>query len=218
VGIAPVWTNAITRADYSSLSPRDLDLEVGDRRSARAREQVLSPAGLVVEERDGMLEVCTRDGQWRFDIIAFNEHHLIAESYARFSPVASAPRTPRVAIDDLVIGRASWRVATAEIAWPKLEHPAARFLGARRWARELELPRHVFVRTSNEVKPLYIDVASTIYIEMLAKLLRESPDASLSEMLPTIEDAWVLDREGNRYSGELRIAAVDPVRWRPERV
>jgi Lantibiotic dehydratase, N terminus len=214
VCIAPVWSKAVTRGDYYSLSPRDLDLESGETRSARPRAQVLSTGELVIDEHDGVPEVRTRDGARRFDLIAFLEHHLIAESYAWFSPVAPAPRTPRVTIDDVVIARATWRIAPAELAWPALEEPTARFVAARRWARSLGMPRWVFVKTPEEVKPVYVDFDSTIYVEMLAKQLRGASAASLSEMLPTAEQAWVLDAGGAHYAAELRIAAVDPEPWR----
>jgi hypothetical protein len=36
-------------------------------------------------------------------------------------------------------------------------------------------------------------------------------------MLPGIADSWVADATGERYTAELRIAAVDPTRWQPER-
>jgi hypothetical protein len=213
-GIAPVWSKAITRGDYYSLSPRDFDLEQGDTRSARPRAQVLSIGELVVDERDDRLEVRTRDGAARFDIIAFLEHHLIAESYAWFSPIAPAAFTPRVTIDDVVIARATWRVVPAELAWPALDDAAARFVAGRRWARALGLPRWVFAKTPEEVKPVYVDFDSTIYVELLAKQLRGASAASLSEMLPTAADAWVIDAAGARYTAELRIAAVDPEPWR----
>ncbi|HEU4733131.1 MAG TPA: lantibiotic dehydratase [Kofleriaceae bacterium] len=218
VCIAPVWSKAVTRGDYYSLLPGDLDLEVGETRSARPRAQVVSGAQLVVEERDGALEVVTRDGARRFDVIAFLEHHLIAESFGAFSPVAPAPWTPRVTIDGVVIARETWRVAPAELAWPALEAPAARFVAARRWARSLGMPRWVFVKTPEEVKPVYVDFDSTIYVEMLAKQLRGASAAALSEMLPATEDAWIVDAAGERYTGELRIAAVDPEPWRPAAV
>jgi hypothetical protein len=213
VCIAPVWSKAVTRGDYYSLSPRDLDLENGDTRSARPRAQVLSTGELVIEARDAGLEVRTRDGARRFDVIAFLEHHLIAESFSSFSPIAPAPWTPRVTIDDVVIARATWRVAPAELEWPALADPAARFAAARRWARSLGLPRWVFVKTPEEVKPVYVDLDSTVYTEMLAKLLRGASSAALSEMLPTVDDAWVVDAAGARYTAELRIAAVDPEPW-----
>jgi hypothetical protein len=215
VCIAPVWSKAVTRGDYYSLSPHDLDLESGDTRSARPRDHVLGVGALVVDERDGQVEVRTRDGSRCFDLIAFLEHHLIAESFSAFSPIAPAPRTPRVTIDGVVIARATWRIAPEELAWPALKEPAGRFAGARAWARTLGMPRWVFVKTAEEVKPVYVDFDSTIYIEMLAKQLRSASSAWLSEMLPTVDDAWVIDAAGARYTAELRIAAVDPVPWQP---
>jgi hypothetical protein len=215
VCVAPVWSKAVTRGDYYSLTPRDLDLETGETRSARPRPQVLAIADLVIEERAGALEVRTRDGAWRFDAIAFLEHHLIAESFGAFSPIAPAPWTPRVTIDDVVIARAAWRVVPAELAWPALEDRAARFAEARRWARSLGMPRWMFVKTAEEVKPVYVDLDSAIYVELLAKQLRGASAATLSEMLPAVDEAWVTDAGGARYTAELRIAAVDPEPWRP---
>jgi hypothetical protein len=216
VCIAPVWSKAVTRGDYYSLSPHDLDLETADTRSARPRSQVVAVSELVVEERAGRLEVRTRDGARRFDVIAFMEHHLIAESFAAFSPLAPAPHTPRVTIDDAVIARETWRIAPAELAWPALREPVERFVAARRWARSLGMPRWLFVKTAEEVKPVYVDLDSTVYVELLAKLLRGASAATLSEMLPAFDELWVTDADGARYTAELRIAAVDPVAW-PER-
>jgi len=217
VCIAPVWSKAVTRGDYYSLSPRDLDLEVGDTRSARPRAQVVATAELVIEERDGALEIRTRDGARQFDVIAFLEHHLIAESFSAFSPVAPAPWTPRVTVDGVVFARETWRVAPAELGWPVLEDAAARFVAARRWARSLGMPRWVFIKTAEEVKPVYVDFDSTVYVEVLAKQLRGASAASLSEMLPAPQDVWVVDAAGARYTAELRVAAVDPEHWRPDR-
>ncbi|MBC7978644.1 MAG: lantibiotic dehydratase, partial [Myxococcales bacterium] len=89
-------------------------------------------------------------------------------------------------------------------------------VAARRWARALGLPRRVFVKTPEEVKPAYVDFDSTVYVELLAKYLRGASAAALSEMLPAVEEAWVIDADGARYTAELRIAALDPEPWRPE--
>jgi hypothetical protein len=215
--IAPTWSKAITRADYYSMSPRDLDLETGITRSARPRSHVLSAAQLVVEERAGFLEVATRDGAHRFDIIAFLEHHLIAESYSAFSPVAPGPHTPRIAIDDVVIARESWHPPLDQLGWVKLDDPAARFMGCRIWRHSLGLPRHFFIKTPEETKPVFIDTDSPIFVELLAKQLRNASAVAFSEMLPTIDDSWVLDARGERYTAELRLAAVDPIRWESQR-
>jgi hypothetical protein len=169
-----------------------------------------------VDEVDDRLEVRTRDGRQRFDIIAFLEHHLIAESYAAWSPLAPAPTTPRVSIDDVVIVRATWRVTPSDLEWPRLDAAVDRFVAAQRWARSLGLPRWVFVKTPEEQKPVYVDFSSPVYVDMLAKQLRMASAAAFTEMLPTVEQTWVRDASGARYTSELRVAAVDPERWQPE--
>ncbi|MDB4961943.1 MAG: hypothetical protein JWP01_1942 [Myxococcales bacterium] len=209
--IAPVWSKAVSRADYYSISRHDLDLENGVTRSARPRTQVVAVSELVVERGELGLQVRTRDGVHCFDIIAFLEHHLIAESYAVFSPIAGAPHTPRVTIDDVVIARETWRILPSELSWLTVEVPVERFIAARRWAKSLGLPRWVFVKTPEEVKPVYVDLDLGIYVEILARMLRGASSAWLSEMLPSIEQAWVVDRDGARYTSELRVATVDPL-------
>ncbi len=218
IGVVPVWSKAITRGDSFSISPDDLDLEAGDTVSARPRAQVLVQSELVVTEVSGRLEVQTRDGRHRFDIIAFLEQHLIAESFAAFSPIGRSAHVPRIAIDELVIARETWQVEPATLAWPALEHPHERYLGARRWARALGLPRWVFAKTPEEVKPVFVDFASTVYVEMLAKQLRGATAATFSEMLPSVGESWVVDAAGEHYTSELRIAARDPEAWQPAQV
>jgi hypothetical protein len=215
-GVVPVWSKAITRGDSFSVSPGDFDLEVGDTVSPRARAQVLVQSELVVVDVDGSLEVQTRDQRQRFDIIAFLEQHLIAESFAEFAPIAHVGHTPRIVIDQVVLSRETWQIVPGELAWPALEHPHERYLGARRWAQQLGLPRWVFAKTPEEVKPVFVDFASTVYVEMLAKQLRGASAASFSEMLPTIDESWVRDAADERYTAELRIAALDPEAWRPQ--
>ncbi len=212
--VAPVWTKSVTRGDYWSMSERDFDLENGTTVSGRPRSHVIEARELELELRDGNLEVVTRDRRVRFDIIQFVEQHLIAESFSAFSMLPHGDHSPRVQLDQLVVARETWRVQTTEIAWPAHKDAHLRFLGAQRWARALGLPRWVFARTPEEIKPMYVDFASSIYVEMLAKLLRAAASATFSEMLPTLDQLWTVDAEGQHYTSELRIAAIDPEPWR----
>jgi hypothetical protein len=204
--IAPVWTKAISNADYYSPSPRDHDVETGDTLSARPRDHVLGVGELVVERRASSLVVRTRDGKHAFDIITFLEQHLIAESYAAFSLLPSPPYQPRIAIDDLIIARETWRVATSELTWLALDG-AERHLAALGWAAERGLPRWVFVRTPAEVKPVFVDLASPILVELMIRMLQGAERATFSEMLPDLDHAWLTDGR-ETYTSELRIAAV----------
>lgn len=99
-------------------------------------------------------------------------------------------------------------------AWGRSE--CERFAEARRLRHELGLPRRVFVKVPIERKPFFVDFDSPVYVNILARHARHtaertSPETSIvvSEMLPTPDTAWLADSGGNRYTGELRIVAVD---------
>src|SRR5205085_1931106 len=92
---------------------------------------------------------------------------------------------------------------------------------ARRWMRTHNMPRWVFVRTTTEKKPFYVDFDSPTTLDAFARAVRrtaESPYADahikVTEMLPDPQQIWLLDREGQHYTSELRIVAVDRQDWR----
>jgi hypothetical protein len=207
--IAPVWSDRRTRADFYSLSGHDYDLEVGRARSWRARSQVVSESELVVEATGNGLVVTTLDGRVSFDVIAFVEHHLIAESYAHFQLLPARAHSPRVTIDETAIARETWRIDPKACDFPAGKTIADRFLLARRFAARLGLPRRVFVRIPEETKPVYIDFDAPVLVEALAKLARRASAMTLVEMLPGVESCWLLDVQGRAYTSELRLAAVD---------
>jgi hypothetical protein len=115
----------------------------------------------------------------------------------------------------LVISRETWRFSAAELEFAFEKEDSQRFLGATRWARRTGLPRFVFFKAAGEVKPSYCDFHSPIYVRMMAKAIRRaaglSPDQSITvtEMLPGPGEVWLPDREGNLYTSELRLVAVD---------
>jgi hypothetical protein len=73
-----------------------------------------------------------------------------------------------------------------------------------------------------EIKPIYVDFASPIYVELLAKLVRRTKEAgggesareqvTVAEMLPGPDQVWLADAADQRYTSELRIAALDLLR------
>ncbi len=78
------------------------------------------------------------------------------------------------------------------------------------------MPRFVFVKTPVERKPFYVDFHSPVYVDMLARSVRRARDGkqadqtiTVVEMVPDINQTWLLDAEGNSYTNELRIVAVD---------
>jgi len=133
-----------------------------------------------------------------------------------FDIIRRSSHTPRISIDRLVICRESWRFIPAELAFADCAGEADRFIGARRWAHIHGIPRYVFVKTPTEKKPFFVDFDSVIGVELFAKAIRRAtasdmPEVSITitEMLPDPSQTWLLDREGQRYTCELRIVAVD---------
>ncbi|HYP28708.1 MAG TPA: lantibiotic dehydratase, partial [Blastocatellia bacterium] len=81
------------------------------------------------------------------------------------------------------------------------------------------LPRQVFVKSPAEQKPFYVDFDSPVLVSLLSKAVRQGERKgagdggggmiTMTEMLPGPEQAWLPDAEGNLYTSELRIVAID---------
>src|SRR5262249_12632788 len=150
-------------------------------RSVRPRAQVLRTGELVVADEDGGLRVRTRDRAHAFDVIAFFEQHLIAESFAHYSLLAPRPHTPRIRIDEVVVQRESWRLTREELAFAHEETPFQRMVAAQRLAQERRLPRRLFVKVPEELKPCFIDLDSPAFMELGARVLRRATAATFTE-------------------------------------
>jgi hypothetical protein len=215
-GIAPVESKAhASRADNSSVARHDVHLEIGATRSWRSRDQVVAIADLVVERVDGRLTATTIDRRHRFDILSFFDQDLTFAAAGGFGLISGGTHTPRITIDRMVVVREGWRFAREELPFASAPTPADRLIGAQRWRAAHGLPRFLFARVQSEPKPLYIDLASSIYVDILAKLVRGAPTLRVTEMLPTHDQNWLSDDAGRRYASELRFAVLDPESWRP---
>jgi len=202
-----------TRAHMQPLTgrPEDVCLEHEEILSWRPRAQTLRISELVVSEEQGRLRVSTRDGQRGWDILQVMDSLLAGFDMPLLPPSA---HTPRVTVDSLVIRRESWRIEGAQLPFLALPTPFERYLGFRRWARALGLPRFCFYKASTETKPFFLDLDSLPRVEEFLKGVRHAEFIMLSEMLPTLEQSWLPDAEDARYTCELRMVAVDPEPWR----
>jgi hypothetical protein len=166
-----------------------------------------SPAGLRVRRRDGTFE------RGLLEVVG----DLIGTSNLNhFDVVPAGAHTPRVTIDDLVVSRETWRLPATEPPFADTTDESARYLQARAWAASHGMPRHLFCRFDGERKPIYADLTSLASIDLISRSLRRSrrtagPDATVNvvEMMPTPDQAWLTDAQGQRYTAELRMVAVD---------
>jgi hypothetical protein len=131
-----------------------------------------------------------------------------------FHPVAPAAHQPRITIDRLVLSREQWVFQVADTRWVFVKDERERYRLARRWRRDHGLPERVFLRVPVEAKPTAADFRSLVLVNLFAKHVRQTKAAghaeyTVSEMLPDLDQLWLADREGRRYSSELRFVAFD---------
>jgi len=212
IRVAPVESRSVVgRGDLMSWSPRDLHLEMGSSRSWNPAGQVLRAADLWVERRDTGLTVVERKTGRAFDIIAFLEQYLNFAASTHFKPHPRGGRVPRITVDGVVWGRERWEVDPK--TFPVVADRSAQLVAARRWARDLRLPRYIFYKIPEETKPIYADFTSPIFVELMASMARKASALVISEMLPSVDEMWLPDSAGATYSCELRLVTVDPVAW-----
>lgn len=210
------------QAETTTVRTSDALLCVSDYLVATTPDAV-SPQGrvshpiseFIIREEDKELRVVSRrDGQ-RFHILdAFSDlfSSFVMNKGSWISPL---PRTPRILIDNLVIRRATWRFREDELAFAEEKDESRGFAEARRWMKVEGLPPRMFVRSSTEVKPFYLDMDSPISVKILSRVIRvanassEHSEFTFSEMLPDHNQLWLQDAKGMRYTSELRFALVD---------
>ncbi|MEY9928869.1 hypothetical protein ABH926_003508 [Catenulispora sp. GP43] len=136
-----------------------------------------------------------------------------------FSPLTKTAHTPRVTIGRLVLARESWTFALEDLGWAKLKDEAERYRQACLWRAAQELPARMFYRVATEDKPTFVDFRSPAFVHLLARCVRTSAREeqeqqgtsaiAFSEMLPDTDHCWLRDRQGRRYTSELRMVFVD---------
>ena len=217
VPVFPRHTIPVKRAHTALTLTKDRRLIFSADSAGVPPEQALPLGLLILEECEGELVARTRDGQQQFDLLEIFDSFISAQVCDTFKILAPAPHTPRITVDRLVICRETWRFAPADLAWAFSTDPLKRYIDMRRWAQEQHMPRFFFVRTPNERKPFYVDLDSPIYGDVFAKAIRLAVNAkgeriTITEMLPDPAHAWLPDADGNRYTCEMRMVAVDQLK------
>lgn len=208
-------TQKIIHIRILPLLERDYDVAVEEEVSWRPRSQIVRIADLVVDEGPEGIQVRHRDGRVAWDVIQFFSEYLMASIAGSYSILASARHTPRITVDRLVIVRESWTFAKEELAFARVDSELERWAAVRRFAKDAGLPRRVFVRAPQELKPMFVDFDSPVLIDAFCNLVRRATEVSISEMVPDLDEAWLEDGSGRRYVSELRMVALDPRKWTP---
>jgi len=204
------------RSHPALIRDRDILIEVNHHTVAADRPGLVLSRDVEVVEAEGTVLARLPGGEV-FELVDVFAEMLTSMVVNRFRLFTDRPHTPRVKIDDLVVSRESWRFNPADLDFAAEKDEAARFVRTRAWAAALGIPRYVFVKSNAEVKPVYVDFTSPIYVNILAKMVRRTNAAerlqdksiTIVEMLPGHDDLWLADHEGNRFTSEFRFTWVD---------
>jgi hypothetical protein len=144
-------------------------------------------------------------------LVAIGEQALQPIGYFPGFDVPGLTHWPRVVAGRVVLFREHWVFRRGE--WP--EAPArgddlvAFARDAMSWRLRWHLPRHVFVHSSKEPKPRYVDLVSPVFLDLLRRDLaalsgEAEPALHLTEMLPGPDDLFVRDADGG-YATEFLV-------------
>jgi hypothetical protein len=191
------WSSAVT----DCLDPPESDT-------------VLPSAAMTVVRRGGELVVQVMPSGTELDFFEVIGDAMVPVVVNAFQPIAPAAHRPRVTIDRFVLSREQWVFPVADSGWALAKDEQERFYLARRWRQEHQLPERVFYRVPVELKPAAADFSSIVLVNLFAKHIRQTQAAghthfTVTEMLPDLDQLWLTDRQGQRYSSELRIVAYD---------
>ncbi|MER5933046.1 lantibiotic dehydratase [Streptomyces sp. NPDC002054] len=203
------------RIRHTLVRDEDYYVALVDFTADPGRPRTVLSADVAVTERDGELVVVLPDGA-EFAAVDVFSHVLTTLAMDLFQILPEeAEHAPRVTVGRLVVARETWRLPAAEISFAEEKDEARRFVRARQWREQHRLPRFVFVVLPTETRPFYVDFDSPVYVNILAKALRRlarkdpAGRAVITEMLPSPEQSWLTDEEGNTFTSELRFVAVD---------
>jgi len=199
------------------IRDRDILLEITHHTVAADRPGLVLSRDVEVVENEGTVMVRLPGGEvFEFlDVFADMLANMVVDRFRLL--FADRPHVPRVKVDHLVVSRESWRFNPADLDFAVEKDEVARFVRTHEWAAALGIPRYVFVKSNAAERPVYVDLTSPIYVNVLAKMVRQTnanerlPDKTITvvEMLPAHDDLWLTDHEGNRYTSEFRFTWVD---------
>lgn len=189
-----------------------------------ARPDVLALNQLRVAQIDDELRLLSPDSTaLRFYPPSYGVPATLYAPFACFSyplvqriAVETDAHTPRIEIDGVVYQRERWDIpASAAPREPFAGTPFELLIAGCAFQRQFELPDQVFVRTSGEPKPIYIDFTSFFALELLAHLASQTETLTFTDMCPAADQLWLRDADGS-YCCEIRTVLSMTPRWQAE--
>ena len=195
-----------TRNMPAITRPADMHVAATPRDRMPDGYRTVQAADLVVHGEN----VTSPDGSWQAPLADLLWLPMLIAGVHAYDPFPADPasgHSPRMTISRTVWRRETWHIPAVQ-GPPNPEAAAG-------WALDRGMPRQVFALSPGETKPVYVDFDSPVLTQILCRQLRRAAadfpgqPARFTEMLPAPQDCWLADEQGQRYTSELRLVAVD---------
>ncbi|WP_218828766.1 lantibiotic dehydratase family protein [Rhodococcus sp. 06-235-1A] len=131
-------------------------------------------------------------------------HTALALPRIRRAVLPDLPHVPRLTWHNAVLSRRTWKLPSAEIPQPNIKiGETGRLVATARMCAARALPTRFFAKSPTERKPIFVDTATPSLLDALTRLAATCETLTVSEVLPTPEEAWLRDGE-LRFAAELR--------------
>lgn len=139
-------------------------------------------------------------------------HTALALPRVRRPVLPDLPYVPRLTVGNIVLARRAWTVPSDAVPRPGPKRGEEhRLLAMARFCAERGLPTRFFAKSPAERKPIFVDTATPALLDALVRLAGTTERLSVTEVLPTPEQAWL--RDGPlRFAAELRVVYARPAR------
>lgn len=221
LALPPTWPRKSTRTVQTMLGDHDVHLNWVEDAGADPQRALTTRQMRVVRGHDGWRaaprswQPAAPTAEW--PLVEVFADLLAIHAVDGFKLLAGAGASgPRVEVGRVTLTRRTWRSEVAQTGLIDASTRERRFLAGRRLRSRLDLPEQVYVSISTETKPVYCDFRSPLYVQGLATLLHsahqrdENARVTISEALPTPQDAWFPDGRGGTCFSEIRVHLVEP--------
>ncbi|HET8542154.1 MAG TPA: hypothetical protein VFL83_19915 [Anaeromyxobacter sp.] len=201
-----------------------LHLEAASDRWTYAGPLALGPGWRAVRPADAEVAACD-DGDVRVradgrDLGSFARSWIPSFGFHPFL-LGLGAHTPRIELGRVVVQRESWSVGRADLPRaPYAEGAPELVRDVDRLRRARGIPRHVYVRPTDDavrrlgaghrdkdVKPVYVDLESYPFLDVLARWMAKHGELEVTEMLPGPDELPWREADGRR-TFELRTLIV----------
>jgi hypothetical protein len=157
----------------------------------------------VVALRAGVLTYCDRQHGMEQDLLTVMPSDMHRVCFALAGELIGQAEARRLLLGRVILKRRNWHVAGQDLPAGEPGEQLDSYLAWRRWGAAQGLPRHVFVKSDSEPKPVYVDFCNPLALDLLAALARKKEAMRFSEMRPAPDELWLADGRG-RYCSEFR--------------